>query len=279
MVLRVNQRLGVRLVMAFSVVLGLATGAVGCTGGKTRPNEAAKEVRVAAASDLKFAMEDIAYAFEREHSNIRIKVTYGSSGNFYTQIENGAPFDMFFSADAIYPRKLTEKGLTLPNSDFIYAIGRIVLWVPRSSPIDVSKDGIDSLSHPSIHHIAIANPRHAPYGRAAEAALKALGVYEAIQDKLVYGENIAQTAQMVQSGAAEIGVIALSLAVSPTMRDQGNYWEIPLASYPRMVQGGVILKRAEEPEAAKTFRAYVLDARGRTILKRYGFFIPEETGP
>src|SRR5262245_15335488 len=153
-----------------------------------------RPVAVAAASDLKFAMDELVAEFGRAHPDIKVVVTYGSSGNFHAQIANGAPFDAFFSADAQYPRLLAEAGLADKGSVFLYAIGRIVLWVPKTSSIAVER-GLSVLADRSVRHVAIANPKHAPYGRAAEAALRAAGVYDAVQSKLVFGENIAQTAQ------------------------------------------------------------------------------------
>jgi molybdate transport system substrate-binding protein len=235
-----------------------------------------QEVSVAAAADLKFALDEISREFGKQTQGIRINVTYGSSGNFYSQLQNHAPFDLFLSADIEYPRKLSEQGLSLPGTEFTYAFGRLAIWVPADSPIDVRKLGITALMHPSAAHIALANPQHAPYGRAAEAALRSLGVYDSVKPKLVFGENVAQALQFVQSGSAEIGMVALSLAISPTVREQGRFWELPLDSYPRMEQGGVILKWAKDPEATRSFRAFLTKPEGRTIFRKYGFSLPGE---
>ncbi|HEX7708333.1 MAG TPA: molybdate ABC transporter substrate-binding protein [Thermoanaerobaculia bacterium] len=240
------------------------------------PRAAAAELAIAAASDLKFALDELSSEFQTMHPDIRVRISYGSSGNFYAQLQNRAPFDLYFSADIEYPRKLTAAGLALDNDVFLYATGRIVIWTPASSPIDVRKLGIRSLVAPTVKKIAIANPRHAPYGVAAVAAMKSLKIYEQVAPRLVYGENIAQTAQFVQSGAADVGVLALSLAVAPQMRNAGRYWEVPLNAYPRMDQGGMILNWTKEPAAARTFRSFVLGQQGREVLKRYGFFLPEK---
>ena len=176
---------------------------------------------MAAAADLKFALDELVTEFQAKHPSTTVKVTYGSSGNFYAQLQNQAPFDLYFSADIAYPRKLAEAGLALDGDLFLYAVGRIVVWTPSQSPVKVEQLGIQSLFAPSVKKIAIANPQHAPYGVAAVAALKSLKVYEQAEPKLVYGENIAQTAQFVQSGAADIGIIALSLAIAPPMRERG----------------------------------------------------------
>jgi molybdate transport system substrate-binding protein len=131
-----------------------------------------------------------------------------------------------------------------------------------------------ALLEPAARRIAIANPQHAPYGRAAEAAMKSQGVYDAVKDKLVLGENIAQTAQFVQSGAADVGLIALALARAPAMKNPGSFWEVPLDAYPRLEQGGAITRQARDVELAQRFRDYLLGAEGKTLLKRYGFFLP-----
>lgn len=235
-----------------------------------------REVRVAAAADLKFALDEVALAFNQKWPHIKLKLTYGSSGNFYAQLTQQAPFDVFFSADVAYPRKLVEQGLASPDTLFKYAVGQIVVWVRKSSPLDLNRLGIQSLLDPSVKKIAIANPTHAPYGRAAEAALKKLGVYEAVRAKLVFGENIAQTAQFVDSGAAEVGIIALSLATAPDIKEKGRLWKVPLDAYSPLEQGGVILSSAKDKEAAEAFRSFVMGAEGRTTMKRYGFSVPGE---
>jgi len=240
------------------------------------PQAGPKEVRVAAAADLKFAFEDVVKAFREEHPEIAVQVSYGASGNFYAQLSNHAPFDLFLSADIDYPRKLIDQGLAEKDSEFLYAVGHLVVWVPELSPLDMEKEGIKTLLDPRVKKIAIANPRHAPYGRAAEAALKSLGVYEQVKDKLVLGENVAQTAQFVQSGSVDAGLIALSLAVAPALHDQGRFWEVPLDAYPRLEQGGVILSWAQDRQAAETLRGFLLSPEAKAILKRFGFFLQRE---
>ena len=230
---------------------------------------------VAAAADLKFALDEIVADFQKEHTNATVKITYGSSGNFFAQIENGAPFDLFLSADVNYPQRLIERKLASEDGLFRYAIGRVVLWVRNESSLDVTKRGAEALLDPSVRKIAIANPEHAPYGRAAIAALRSLGVYDKIADKFVMGENISQTAQFVQGGAADAGLIALSLARSPKMKDAGRYWEVPADAYPKLEQGGVILSRSRAPELARALRDLLTSAHGKEILRRYGFVIPE----
>lgn len=230
----------------------------------------ASEVRIAAASDLKFALDELATAFRAKHPDTAVTPTYGSSGNFFAQLSNEAPFDLFLSADAYYPRRLLEQGKGAPGTLFNYAIGRIVLWVPKESKLDLAR-GLTALLDPAVRKVAIANPQHAPYGRAAEAAMRGAGVYDRVKDRLVLGENVAQAAQFVQSGSADAGVVALSLALSPAMRDAGHYWEVPLDTYPRIEQGGVVLKWAKDPEAANAFRQFMQSDEGKAVLKTYGF--------
>ncbi len=240
------------------------------------PDGNQKAVTVAAAADLKYALDEAVVEFQKEHPEIEVKVSYGSSGTFHAQLSNKAPFDLYFSADIEYPRRLAEAGLTVPKSEFLYAVGQIVVWVRNESKLDVKGRGIEVLRDPTIRKIAIANPKHAPYGRAAEAALKTLGIYDQIKDRFVLGENIAQTAQFVESGVADVGVIALSLAMAPAMRDKGRYWIVPLDKYPRLEQGGAILTWAKDRQATEQLRAFVVGNQGRAILRKYGFLLPGE---
>jgi len=228
-------------------------------------------VRVAAAADLRFTMAEIVEAFRQERADVNVLVTYGSSGNFYAQLSNHAPFDIFFSADVDYPRRLIRQGLAVADSEFLYGVGRLVVWVARTSPIEVEKLGIQGLLSPSVRRIAIANPRHAPYGRAAEAAMKSLGVYDQVKDRLVFGDSVMQTAQFIDSGGADIGIISGSLALAPPLRDKGRFWEVPVESYPRREQGGVILSWAQDRAAAEALRDFVLSKGGRAILRGHGF--------
>ncbi len=232
-------------------------------------------VSVAAAADLKFALEDLIDHFKRRHPAIKVKVTYGSSGSLFAQISQSAPFDMFFSADMDYPRKLIEGGFAGADGEFLYAEGHIVVWVPNASPLDLETLGIRAVTAPSARRVAIANPRHAPYGRAAEAALKNLGVYEEVRDRLVLGENVAQAAQFVASGAADVGIIARSLASAPSMRGEGRSWPVPTGAHPPLRQGGVILSRARDRDATRLFRESVTGEEGRDVFRRHGFTVPE----
>jgi molybdate transport system substrate-binding protein len=238
----------------------------------------AGEVTIAAASDLSFALKEIVTGFEKKTGHT-VKLSLGSSGNFFAQLANGAPFDLFFSADIAYPKKLEGAGLAEPGTLYTYAVGRIVLWAPKGSPIDVGSLGIKALQHPSVKKIAIANPRHAPYGRAAVATMEHFKVYDAVKDKLVLGENISQAAQFVQTGGADVGIIALSLAMAPAMKETGRYWEVPLDAYPRLEQGAVILKAARDPKTARAFWDYAKGPEGAGVLTRYGFLLTGDSKP
>lgn len=229
-------------------------------------------VTVAAAADLTYAMDEIDANFEKA-TGCTVRLSLGSSGNFQTQIENGAPFDVFFSADIAYPRKLETDGLAAPGSTYLYAIGKIVLWTRKDSNTDVSK-GLDGLRDSSVRKIAIANPEHAPYGRAAEEALRKAGVYDAVKDRLVLGENISQAAQFAESGNADVGIVALSLVLSPAMRDKGRSSNIPENLYSPIEQGAVVLRSAPNPQGARQFLEYIKLPATTALLERYGFTLP-----
>jgi len=232
----------------------------------------AADLSIAAAADLTYAFAEVGAQFERASGN-RVTVSYGSSGNFFEQIKNGAAYDLFFSADIDYPEKLAAAGLIEPGSIYRYAAGRIVLWVPNDSKLDLS-EGLKVLLDPAIHKISIANPLHAPYGRAAVAALEHDGLLAQVKPKLVMGENIAQAAQFVQSGNVEIGIIALSLALGPPMKDKGRYVEIPAADYPAIIQAAVILKAAHDKERARAFLKFLQQPATVAVMRRYGFALP-----
>jgi len=232
----------------------------------------AGELTVAAASDLNYAFKEVIAGYEQQTGH-HVKLTLGSSGNFFSQIQNGAPFDLYFSADIGYPRKLEDAGLTVPGSLYPYAVGQIVLWAGKGSQFDLSK-GLEVLRDPAIKKIAIANPKHAPYGRAAVAAMEYFKVYDQVKDRLILGENISQAAQFIDSGACEIGIVALSLALAPAMKASGSYWEIPSESHPPLEQGAVIVKQSKHQEAAKQFLEFMKGLQGQEIMKRYGFTLP-----
>ncbi|MBS1214433.1 MAG: molybdate transporter substrate-binding protein [Proteobacteria bacterium] len=233
------------------------------------------KLTIAAASDLKFAMDDLVKTFKQQHPEATVDVVTGSSGKFYEQIVHEAPFDLFFSADTKFPQQLKEQGLAA-SEVHLYARGQLALW---SASMDAGKMDLKSLARPAIKKIAIANPKHAPYGMRAQEALEHEGVWQKIQDKLVLGENIAQTAQFAESGAADVGIIALSLAVSPTMKNKGHYSLVPENLHSPLDQGFVILKKAENNTLAKAFADYVDSQPARTVLRGYGFVLPGESAP
>jgi molybdate transport system substrate-binding protein len=240
----------------------------------TSQTAAQTQIRIAAAADLKFALDDLVKTFEAQNPAIHLTTTYGSSGNFFSQLTNKAPFDVFLSADASYPQKLVDQGLASPATLFHYAVGRIVVWVPNESKLDLPSLGLRALLDRSVKKVSIANPEHAPYGRAAVAAMKSAQVYDAAKDKLVLGENISQAAQFIESGSAEIGIIAQSLAIAPQMANKGRSWEIPTGTYPPLDQAGVILNWTQDAKAAEAFGQFMLSPEARTTLSKYGFSTP-----
>ncbi|MBS1664946.1 MAG: molybdate ABC transporter substrate-binding protein [Bacteroidetes bacterium] len=229
------------------------------------------EVLIAAAADLRYAMDSVVAAFTRLNPDINIKVSYGSSGNFFQQIINAAPFDIFFSADIDYPRQLQQQQKTLSDVK-LYGTGQLVLW---SKSIDPSTEQMNSILNTSVKKIAIANPAHAPYGKRAEESLRYYQLYDKVKDKLVMGENIAQTAQYAQTGAADIGIIALSLALSPTMQQSGGkYWPIPSSAHQPLQQGYVLLPHAKGNTGAQKFATFFASPASETILHKFGFDKP-----
>jgi len=230
---------------------------------------AAQELTVAAAADLQFAMQDVTARFQKETGKT-VRVIYGSSGNFFQQIQNGAPFDIFFSANLDFAKKLEAAGLAEPGSYYQYARGKIVLWVPKESKIDLTS-GMKALLDPSVKKIAVANPQHAPYGQAAVAAMEKENIYERVKDKFVLGENISQTASFVVSGAADVGIVALSLALSPNMKDKGRYAEVPPSEYPPIEQACVILRSSKSKDTARQFLLFIKTPAIGDVLRSYGF--------
>jgi molybdate transport system substrate-binding protein len=226
----------------------------------------AQTVKVAAAADLRFAMDEIVKEFNNSNSAANVEVIYGSSGNAFTQISNGAPFDLYFSADIVYPQKLKEAGLTLSDPK-LYGIGRIVLW---SASLDVSR-GLSVLAGKPNIKIATANPEHAPYGQRSVEALKFYRLYEKVEKQLIYGENISQAAQFCLSGNAEAGLIALSLVLSPSMSNQGKYFLIDEKAHRPLEQAYVILNHAKGNKAAFAFSEFISKPAARRIFEKYGF--------
>jgi molybdate transport system substrate-binding protein len=263
------QRLPSTFLLTAAVFLAVPLRASATAAGAT--SVLCGTVTVAAAADLTYAMEDIAANFEKA-SGCVLRVSLGSSGNFLTQIENGAPFDVFFSADVQYPRQLETAGLAAPGSTYVYAVGEIVLWARSGSSIDLKK-GLAVLRDPGIRTISIANPEHAPYGRAAEQALRNAGLYDAVKGRLVLGENISQAAEFVESGNADIGILALSLARSPGLAGKGRFEPVPADLYSPIEQGVVVMRGTTNPVGARQLIEYMKTPAATAILERYGFVL------
>jgi len=227
---------------------------------------------VAAASDLQAVLPTLAARFEQQ-TGVSVRLTLGSSGNFFSQLQNGAPFDVFLSADLDYPERLVAAGLGLHDSLFAYATGRIVVWARKDTGLDLRR-GLQALTDPRVRRIAIANPAHAPYGRAAVAALRHERLYDAVKSQFVLGENISQTAQFVQSGNAEAGILALSLALAPALKRSGVYIEIPATFHPPIRQGAVVLTASRHQASARQFLEFMKRPDIAQLLRDSGFGAP-----
>jgi molybdate transport system substrate-binding protein len=250
--------------IAVAVVAGWMTGAA-----------AEEPPTIAAASDLQFALTEVATAFTAE-TGLEVKLTFGSSGNFARQIRQGAPFQMYLSADEDYGLDLAKDGFARDQGE-LYALGRIVVIVPHGSPLkpDGSLEDLRAaLEDGRVRKFAIANPEHAPYGRRAEEALRHAGLWDAIQDRLVLGENVSQAAQFATSGSAEGGIVAYSLALSPKVAALGTFEIIPHEWHEPLRQRMVLLREAGA--TAERFFAFVQEPAARAIMRRYGFLLPGE---
>jgi molybdate transport system substrate-binding protein len=250
------------------------TAVLGFVAASAMPSVA--QITVAAAADLNAALTDIVASYEKSGGGM-VRLSFGSSGNLFSQIQNGAPFDVFLSADLDYPNKLIESGFAEKSSLHHYAVGQIVLWVPASSPLDVAHRAMNILLDPSVKKISLANPEHAPYGRAAVAALRHFGLYEKVSDRFVFGENVSQAAQFVESGNAQVGFVALSHALAPGMGDKGRYWVIPSDAYPPLQQAVVVLSHSSKKAEAAAFLQYLKKPEATAVLRHYGFSVPEDT--
>lgn len=253
------------------VVAALAVAAVmltaGCGGGEETT------VRVAAAASLQYALDELVEEFSAAHPSIRVEVSYGSSGALFQQLHNGAPFDVYLSAEESYPEQLVDEGLAEPGDRFRYAIGGLVVWAGDGSPVDPAA-GIEAVV--GARRVAIANPAHAPYGEAAVAAMRTAGVYEQVADRLVLGESVAQAAEFVASGNAEVGIVARSQVLSAPLREVGRWQPVPPELHPALVQGGAVLAGSPALAQARTFRDYLTGPAGVEALARYGFDAPSE---
>jgi len=235
-----------------------------------------QEITVAAAADMSAALPELVSIYTKQTGQT-VKLSFGASGNLTNQIRNGAPFDLFFSADEQYPQQLIGEGLASKDTLYRYAIGRLVLWVPNDSPLDLSKLGIQALLDPSVKKISVANPATAPYGRAAEATLRHFEIYQNVSSRLVVGENISQAAQFVESGNAQAGLIALSHALAPAMKDKGRYWTVPLDAYPTLNQAVVVISKSQQQDASRKFLDFLRTPEATSLLIRYGFSLSSST--
>jgi len=232
-----------------------------------------RELVVAAAADLSTALKEIGDGYQKK-TGVEVRLSFAASGALTEQIQNGAPFDLFFSADMDYPRQLITAGYADGASLYEYAVGKLVLWAPADSPLDLEYTGMDVLLDPSVKKIAVANPQHAPYGRAAVAALKHYGLYDRVADRLVLGENVSQAAQFAESGNAQVGFVALAHALAPGMQGKGKYWEVPADAYPALAQGVVVVSGSHHKKGAAEFVEYVRTNDATDVLRKYGFTVP-----
>jgi len=249
----------------------LALGALLASPAVAAP--AARSLSVAAAASLKAAAEELRRGFEAEQPGVEVAFTFGASGAFLAQIQGGAPFDLFLSADREYPQKVIAAGLGAADGERVYAFGKLVAWLPPGSPLALERRGLGALADPAVQRIAIANPAVAPFGRATLAALRAAGVHEAVKGKLVLGTSAAQAAQFATTGAADVAFLPLSLALGGELA-RGTVVPVPEPLYPRIEQSGVVLAGARAPALARAFLAFVTGAKGRAVLARHGYGLP-----
>ena len=234
----------------------------------------AELIRVFAAADLQYALKAVADLYMKKYPEDKVELVFGSSGKGYAQIRAGAPFHIYFSANMKYVEELYKEGhiITKPKP---YAIGRIVVWTRKDSPLDPSKFP-EVLLDRRVRRIAIANCKQAPYGKAAKEAREADGGFDGVGKKLVLGENISQTASFVYSGAADIGIIALSLALAPELQARGKYWLIPEDKHERLEQGYGITKEGGMVIYAWRFYEFIGSPEASRLFVKYGFVLPGE---
>lgn len=239
----------------------------------------ATRIRVAAASDLRSCLDALADEFQKDFPNVDLLPSFGASGALVSQLEAGLDTDLFLAADFELARGLAAAGLAAEEDLFETGEGRLVVWVRNESPLDVAALGAEVLRDPSVRRVAIAHPEHAPYGRAARAALQSLGLLGSVEKKLAIGASAAQAAQYVESGAAEVGLLPLALALGTKLSEKGRFWKVPADAHPPIRHGGAIHTRAIDREATVAFRDFLLSPRGRAILERYGFEFPAAAAP
>jgi len=234
------------------------------------------DLLVAASANTSGVVKELAAVFGMRTGH-RLRVSIAASGTICSQVINGAPFDVFLSADTQYPRRLEQAGFVRPGSLTVYAVGRLVLWSGSQSGVDVSRLQMKALVSPKVRKVAIANPRHAPYGQGAIQALRHFGLEQAIKPKLVLGENVTQVLQFVESGAAEAGFVPLSLILRFSESRRGTMWAIPEESHAPLRQAAVILKGGKaRPEIARQFLDFLKGEEGERLLRKYGYSLPED---
>lgn len=238
----------------------------------------AADLRIAAASDLQTVLPKIVTEFEKITGN-KVSITFGSSGVLFAQIKNGAPFDIFLSADLDYPQALITANLADSGLVAQYANGKLVLWVKNNLAQQAKRDGLAILKSNLVQKIAMANPQHAPYGRAAQAALESTGLYDRVKTKIVLGENISQAAQFATSGNVDAAFLSQASALSPQLNEKGIVIELRDNSYPAVEQAGAVLKSSPNQKAATDFMLFLLGPNSRSILRAYGFYMPEPRPP
>jgi len=235
--------------------------------------EARRPITVAVAANLKAAVEELKAAFEAERPGAEVLLTLGASGAFFAQIQNGAPFDLFLSADRDYPARLIAAKLAAASDERVYAFGKLVVWLPPGSRLDLERRGLAALTDPGVRKIAMANPALAPFGRATERALKMAGIYAAVKERLVLGTSAAQTAQFATTGAADVAFLPRSLTFGRELA-AGRVFSVPEGLYPRIEQSGVVLASAKAPALARAFLSFLTGEKGRAILAKFGYGLP-----
>ncbi len=248
------------------MVCGLLLGCVPATSAQNSQGK----ITIAAAADLQFVVRDLEREFERQ-TGADVTVVFGASGNLFNQIQNGAPFDVFMSADMAYPRRLVSAHQADPDSLYRYAIGRLVLWTAAGSRIDVAKLGMNAVLDPAVRKIAIANPHTAPYGRAAVEALRYYKFYDKVTAKLIVGESARQAEQFAESGDAQLALLPLAFAFPPEQKDKGSYIEVPIESYAAIDQGVVVVSKSQNKALAAQFVNFLKRRDTVLLLRRYGF--------
>lgn len=254
--------------------LAAALVAVVLASGTAPPAPRDPGLVVAAAADLRFAFQELGAIFGRVR-RIPVTFSFGSSGYLAFQVEHGAPFDALFSANEAFVQRLVARGAVVPDSVQLYAVGRIVLWVRQGSGLPVD-GGLKVLLHPRVRYVALANPEHAPYGEAARQVLVRSGLYPRVLHKLVYADNVSLAWQLVESGNAEVGLVALSLALAPQVSRTGRYWLVPQAVHDPIRQAAGVVARSARREQARSFVQFVVGPEGRPVMRRYGFLLPGE---